>query len=139
MSGANVGDGRRLEVVVDGLPLSTPRWCARCTGDRRGATQVDGFLAGRRPRNEDTLSSSAWRRELDWSFLLWEVGSRFSRRRVTDTFGKLWLHLFRSVGIDGASPAGHEVEGDSRSCRLCGARFFFFGRCFTSFALKKGV
>ena len=74
---ATLEDARRLEVVVDGLPLHAPRWVSALHGDggpRRGASERDGvallksWLPGS-ARNKLTQSSLEQGAGLGWSCL----------------------------------------------------------------------
>ena len=165
---ANAGDGRRLEVVVDGLPLfggwqlavDTTLVCA-LHGDgrpRRGAAEMDGvaLLTARRVKERRYPEFVGVQARARLVVLAVEVGGRFSKetngfltglakararsetplmqRRVEQAWRMRWswllgcaaakavaaslLEMQGCVGTDGASPAGHEVEGDFRYAGL---------------------
>ena len=165
---ANAGDGRRLEVVVDGLPLfggwqwavDTTLVCALHGDGRlwRGAAEMDGvaLLAARRVKERRYPEFVGVQARARLVVLVVEVGGRFSKetngfltglakararsetplmqRRVQQAWRMRWswllgcgaakavaasfLEMQGCVGTDGASPAGHEVEGDFRYAGL---------------------
>ena len=184
---ANAGDGRRLEVVVDGLPLFG-RWqlavdttlvCALHNDGRprRGAAEMDGvaLLTARRVKERRYPEFVGVQARARLVVLAVEVGGRFSeetngfltglakararsetplmQRRVEQAWRMRWswllgcaavtavaaslLEMQGCVGTDGASPAGHEVEGDFRHAGLAAQASVvqvFLGLCFTHFA-----
>ena len=165
---ANAGDGRRLEVVVDGLPLFGGRQLAVDTTlvcalhedgrPRSGAAERDGvaLMAARRAKERRYPEFVGVQARARLVVLAVEVGCRFSketngfltglaksrarseiplmRKRVEQAWRLRWSWLLGCaaakavaasllekqgcVGADGASPAGHEVEGDFRYAGL---------------------
>ena len=129
------GDGRQLEVVVDGLPLhggaqvvvDTTLVSARhCDGrPRRGAADRVGvaFTAARKTKERRYPEFVSARARVRLVVLAVEVGARrtfLASQMVRDVwmrssqgFRSVLLELHSAVGVDGMTKAAREVEGVS--------------------------
>ena len=126
---AGEADGRRLEVVADGLPLnwqSTPQWSVLCTvtggpdrvqpthwewlwsGGAKSAKQVGGVRSGSRGplgRGNPKTSSANWPQV--WRLRWGSMVSCVVARAVADSL----LGLPRALGADVVTPLVQDVNG----------------------------